>query len=276
MRLRRHSIALILCAVAVAQQDWPAGLQEAFRKAVEAQKAGRLEEAEKGFLGVLAQGGKAAFVYNNLGIVYRQRGEHAKAIGQFREALRLDADYAQPRALLGASLLAVGRVEEALAELRRAEKQLPDDPLVLLSLARALSRTGDPEGAVEKLRKLRRLNPREPEYAYLLGRAYLELSAHYFRRIRSADPDSARFHQVIGENYFLEGRYREAIPALERALKADPHLPGVHLTLARIYLKLGRPDDARRELDAELAVMPTSALAKALRRRLEQAAAPRE
>ena len=91
------ALVLILASFALAEEDLSPSLAELFSKAVEAQKSGKLEAAEKGFLEVLQRGGRKAFVYNNLGIIYRLREDHERAIAQFREAARLDAGYAAPR-----------------------------------------------------------------------------------------------------------------------------------------------------------------------------------
>src|SRR5262245_17650612 len=85
--------------------ELPEALRAPFIEAVQALKAGRLDEAETLFRRVLDQGGKEAYVYNNLGLVYQQRGRHEPAVEQFREAIRRDPAYTAPRVALGASLL---------------------------------------------------------------------------------------------------------------------------------------------------------------------------
>ena len=105
---------MIVACVALGAQSLPPALTELFNKGVQAEKAGQLDAAEKAFLAVLEQGGKQAFVYNNLGIMYRERGDDERALAQFREAVRLDAKYAAPRVLMGSSLLALGRVKKPL------------------------------------------------------------------------------------------------------------------------------------------------------------------
>ena len=245
------------------------GLERVFQEGVQAEKAGHLDEAEKAFLRVLRQGGDVAFVHNNLGIVYQQRRDHLRAIAQFREALRLDADYAAPRALLGASLLALGKVGEATRELETAVKLAPREPLVHLELARAYERAGNPTGMVDQYHALRQLSPQDPEYAYQLGSAYLKLSAGCLRQILELDPRSARAYQVRAEIYRNRGRMEQAIRAFQRAFEIDPAFPGVHLALAQIYLEQGKAADARQELDLELAVVPESVAALALKKRLE-------
>ena len=107
----RGSLLLMVTCVAMAAQSLPPALTELFNKGVQAQKAGQLDAAEKAFLAVLEQGGKQAFVYNNLAIVYRERGDDERALAQFRQAVRLNANYAAPRVLMGSSLLALGRVK---------------------------------------------------------------------------------------------------------------------------------------------------------------------
>ena len=267
----RVALLLIVTGVALAAQDLPPNLTELFNKGVQAEKAGRLDEAEKAFLALLEQGGKKAFVYNNLGIVYRDRGDDQRALVQFREAVRLDARYAAPRVLMGSSLLALGRVKEAVVELEAAVKVDPRETAARLELARAYARAHNLSGAVEQFRQLRRQAPRDPEYAYQLGRAYMQLSAWCIGEITRVAPDSARVHQMLAENRVTQGRTGEAVRAYLKAAAADPRLPGIHLALAQIYVQEGKPDEARSEIERELAIVPENAMALAFKRKLEGA-----
>ena len=275
--------AVLLCTVlglrfparGQAQGTIPEALQDLFRQGVEAQKAGRLEEAEKVFQQVLARGGKAAFVYNNLGIVYQARREHEKAATQFREAIRLQPGYAAPRILLGASLLALGRTAEATQQLERAVKLQPQEPLAREQLARAYERGENFRGLVEQYRALLELQPNHPEYLYQLGGAYLKLAAWCHRQMAAQNPNSARVLQSLAETYRQQGYPDIAAQVFQRAAKADPAMPEVHFALALIYLEKNEPDAARAELEKELALVPSSVAAQALLRKLkagEQAA----
>jgi Flp pilus assembly protein TadD len=257
-------------------EELPAVLQPSFEEGVQALKAGRLDEAEAAFVRVLQRGGKTAYVHNNLGLVYQQRGRHREAVAQFREAVRLDPSYAAPRVVLGASLLALDRVGEATSQLERAVKLVPREPLARLQLARAYERAANWTGAGEQYRALQDLAPRDPEYAYLRGRAYLRLSEWCLRELKKIDPGSARLQQALGHNYRVQGRSDLAVRAFERAARADPTLPEIHLALAQIYLEQQRWADARREIERELAIVPESAGARALEARLraEEAKSP--
>ncbi len=246
----------------------PPALEEVFNQGVEAEKAGKLDAAEKAFLRVLAGGGDRAFVHNNLGIVYQQRGDHTRAVAEFREAIRLDPGYASPRILLGASLAAAGHEREARRELEAAVKLAPREPLAHLELAKVYERADNPAGAVDEYLALGELSPQDPEYAYQLGSAYLKLSAGCFRQILELEPHSARAFELRGEIYRERGETEPARRALARALELDPAFPGIHLMLAQIYLGQGNAAEARKELDRELAVVPDSLAALALRKKL--------
>jgi tetratricopeptide (TPR) repeat protein len=250
-------------------QELPPALRAPFEAGVQALKAGRLDEAEAAFRRVLREGGRTAFVHNNLGIVYQRREQHDQAVAELREAVRLDPAYVAPRILLGASLLALGRPAEAAAALERAVKLGPREPLARRELARAHERAGDLPRAVEQYRKLRELAPNDPENAYQLGRAYLALSEWSLKRLREVDPRSARLQQALGHNYRVQGKPELAEQAFRRAAEADPRLPEIHLALAQLYAEQKRWADARAEVERELALVPESAGALALRRWLE-------
>lgn len=247
----------------------PSSLQQLFTKGVEAQKAGQLDVAEKDFLEVLRQGGKVSFVYNNLGIVYQMQGEHTRAVEQFREAARLQPDFVAPRILMGASLLAMGKVAEATRELQIAVKLQPSEPLARLELAKAYARAENFPARAEQLRALRKLAPQEPEYAYQLGDAYMKLAGWCAQEMDRINPRSARVYQMLGEEFRVQpGRIERAIREFQRAARADPKLPGLHQALAEIYLEQGKIADAQGEIEKELAIVPESVAALRLKQKL--------
>jgi tetratricopeptide (TPR) repeat protein len=262
-------LVVLLPAAPVALAQDAATPQATFERGVEALKAGRLADAEAAFRRVLQDGGREAYVYNNLAIVHQQQGRHREAIAECREAIRLDAAYPAPRVVMGGSLLALGRVAEAVTALEGAVKLQPKERLVREQLARAYERAGRPSAAIEQYRVMRALAPADPEAAYQLGRAYLRLSEWAMQRLRDVDPGSARLFQALGHNYRVQGRADLAVRAFERALAADPKLPEVHLALAQIHAAQGNWTSARAEVERELAIVPESAGALALQRRIE-------
>jgi tetratricopeptide (TPR) repeat protein len=244
-------------------------LQDVFSQGVAALQAGQLDSAEKAFLQVLKEGGRLPFVHNDLGIVYAQRGQRDQALAEFREAIRLDPNYVAPRVLMGSTLLAMNRPSEAAHELAVAVRLNPGDPLAHLQFAQALKREENYLGVVEEFRELRKLAPRDPEYAYQSTRAYLDLSAWCFRQITRLQPNSARAYQALGNNFRAESKPEAAVRAFQRAAQADPKMPEIHLSLAEIYFEQGKKEEARKEIEQELGIVPESAAALALKKKLD-------
>ena len=256
---------------AFAQQQLPPALEAVFNEGVRALKENRLSDAEQAFRRVIERGGKLAFVFNNLGIVHQQQGDHQKAVAQFREAIRLQPAYPAPRLLIGSSLLALGRAAEAARELEQVIKLLPQEKQAHLQLARAYERAGNWLGTVDQYRFLKELAPQEPEYVYQLGKAYLKLSEWSYQQMMRAHPRSARLYQALGHQYLLQGRIELAIQSLGRAANADPMLPEIHLTLAQVHLERKHISEARREIELELKLIPESQAALLLKQKIEAA-----
>ncbi len=204
------------------------------------------------------------------GLRARQNGSIEKALTEFREAVALDPGSASARMLLGSALLETGKIAAAVRELDRAVKLAPDSAQAHFQLAVAQQRSGDQFAAVAQLRRAAELDSSNDEYAYQLGRAYLQLSEWSVDRIKAVDPKSARLYQVLGESYGAQGKTDLAIEAFTKAAAAAPQLSGTHLALAMIYAQSGRNDEALREIDREIELAPESAAALAFKRQLSQ------
>jgi tetratricopeptide (TPR) repeat protein len=265
------AIACTLHLDSPAQQNLPAALEKLFETGVQALKAGDLDSAEKSFESVLRRGGKAAFVYHNLGIVHQQRGDHAKAVIQFREALRLQPNFGQARLLFGVSLLALGKISEATKELERAVKLLPREPRARIRLAKAYELRNNWFAVIDQYQALREMAPQEAEYAYQLGRAYARLSEWSHKQIIQINPDAARLHQSLGQQYLMQGQYDRAIGEYKRAAEVDPQLKEIHLALALIYLEQKKFKEALQEVEQELKLVPGSRKALDVKQKIDAA-----
>jgi Tetratricopeptide repeat len=81
---------------------------------------------------------KSAEAHNFLGSALASLGRNAEAIGEFRSALELRADYSNARFNLANGLVKAGRREEAVEEYRRILEKQPDDELTRDRLEKAL------------------------------------------------------------------------------------------------------------------------------------------
>ena len=115
----------------------------------------------------IAEGQKAlaldpngAEVYNHLGFYLHMAGRPAEAIPLLEKAIRLNPyppSFYYTR--LGAAYIAAGRVEEAIAECRKAIKRQPDDVFALITLAIIYKLQGREEVSRSFTQKVLRIMP---------------------------------------------------------------------------------------------------------------------
>jgi tetratricopeptide (TPR) repeat protein len=158
-----------------------------------------------------------------------------------------------------------GRTQSAIKQFHDILRATPAPEIAgqaRLELVRIHQRRGEWWESAEQLRELRKLAPQEAEYAYQLGLAYQNLSKWAFERMRTIAPSSARTGQILAEQYSVRGEIDKAVAAYNNAIAADPKLAGSHLALAILYLRAGKREDAKIEIDRELEIAPESAMAK--------------
>lgn len=147
---------------------------------------------------------------------YRAR-EWEQAIALFQQIVRQDPDTAEWWTELGWALNAVGRHEEALEALRRAEALAPENPW----------------------------NPQGQARAYLaLGRLSDALAAA--TRATHLDPTRLGPYQLRVRIYLERGQYDAVVAAALTGLRAHPDDAYLRRALAQAYEKLGWSDLAER------------------------------
>ena len=264
-----------IAAGVFAQENLPPSLETKIAAGVQALKSGDLDSAEQVFSDVLRQGIKHPLIYHNLGVIAQGRGKHPEAVTRFRQALALQPDYGPSRLLLGSSLLALRKNTEALGELKRAVTLMPEEPQAHLQLARAYKASDNWIAAVQEFQRLVQLAPQEPEYSYQLGTALAKLSGWSYSQITRINPNSARLHQALGQEYVIQEKYDLAIDAYQQAARSDPKLPEIHLAMAFLWLELKKFDEALAEIQLELKLVPESKAAVETKARIEATMAAR-
>lgn len=125
------------------------------------------------------------------------------AIAHLTQAIELRADYLRARKLRAEVLKAMGQFAEMLADAEALVAADGENEEYLILLAEALAATGQNEAAVEKLEKVRALNPFGTEAVLQLGRLY-ELGTQWDKALALYDeaiellPDFAGAYQARG------------------------------------------------------------------------------
>ena len=141
---------------------------------------------------------------------------------EFQRAIELNPGYATAHHWYGSHLLLLGRYDDALAELRKAQSLDPLSLIINADLAEALVIAHSSDEAIQQSRKT------------------IEI-----------DPGFALAHTQLGQAYLQKNMPAEAIAELQKAVQLSSGGPACISNLARAYATSGKSRDAR-ELLAEL------------------------
>lgn len=181
--------------------------------------AGELELAEAHYRESLAIEPQPA-IHNDLGFVLERQGMTDEAAEQYRAALALDPDSAAAHANLGGALARSGQLEEAERHLRASLDAKPSAP-TWAGLGFVLWKQGRVDDAVGALEAAIAADATHPAAYDLLGGIRLEqgkpeAAVALFRRLAQVQP-SALAHQKLAEVLFRLGRADEARREMEMA-----------------------------------------------------------
>jgi tetratricopeptide (TPR) repeat protein len=184
---------------------------------------------------------------------------YAEAAAAYRALLEEDPDNPALRLRLGASLLQLGRPDEALPPLEAAEKTVPGDAAILQVLGQAYLAAGRFAEAAARFQGLLEITPGDPGLLVRLGACEyqggdFEAAASSFRTALETQPDNGRALAGLGMSLNALERPAKARPVLERAVAQAPSDRMARLALAHTLTELGeflRADELLRRLTEE-------------------------
>jgi tetratricopeptide (TPR) repeat protein len=195
--------------------------------------------------------------------VHADLGEHEYAVDEGERYLRERPDDAKARILVAQSLVRMGRSEDArqrLTALPEAER----DGETWYALGRLAFSEGKLDEAWANLLRADELRPNHPNVLRtLMGieRARTGKLAESKARVRAAveaEPDSARLVQLDATLAFLEGDLPRAEARYKRAIELDPGDVSAYEELARLYVVTGRRAETIATYEKALAGQPDS------------------
>lgn len=156
-----------------------------------------------------------AEAHNQTGLVHLQAGDDAQAIAAFRQAIKIRPEYADAHANLGATLTPTD-VDESIRELQKAVELQPGllKAQFNLAIAYGSSPRYGPAKEIEQLRKLLAMDANHPRAEFALGKALVRT-----------------------------GKVQEAVPHLDRAVKAEPQFGEAQYQLGLALARIGRGEE---------------------------------
>jgi choline-sulfatase len=241
-----------------------APLFRAFEEATAMLNAGRARDAAAS-LEQLVRDDPANHVFREtLARAFRQRGDAARAIALYRQAVALAPNDADAWYNLAVALQESGNTRESATALAEAAKRDPNRPEIHNIRGAALAEGGNLAEAEKEFRATIAADPRNARAYNNLGNVLSamnrrdEAAAAYRKAIdlapRYADPLNG-----LGAMLVSDGRARDALPYFDRAMQIAPDYYEAQMNRAVALLMSGDNTAAAAELKRLLARLPSSA-----------------
>jgi tetratricopeptide (TPR) repeat protein len=196
---------------------------------------------------------------------------------EFRQALALRPDYAPAHQYMAYYFLAMGDVDQMIAEQQRAASIEPKSPLLRTAVGEAYYQARRYKESIELSQQALAIDPHYADAIINIGRAYEQVGMYpqaeqAYRSILAFAPDEPALLALVGHLYAVTGqrtKAREIISQLQQ-ISGSRYVPSVYVGL--IYIGLGDKDRAFAWLDKAyeercdyLVYLPTDPMADPLR-----------
>ncbi len=230
----------------------------------------RLESLHALYDRMASRGDDVADLYAVLGDSYRRRGALDAAEGAYRRAGDLNPALLNPRLGQGMIAMRTGRWSDAVRFFEEARTMNPELAGLDMNLGLAYTELGQKKNAIVSYRRAIRLDPDDVSAMNNLGLLYMEEdddrgAESVFLDALEREPDFCEAHNNLGLLYRKMKRTEQAVHAFRKSLGCR-ETSLAHRNLAAALLTVGQRAEARRHLEACLALDPRQKDAAELRR----------
>jgi tetratricopeptide (TPR) repeat protein len=236
-------------------------IRDILERAIEAHKSGRLDDAKRLYLEILAIDVTHAKSLYGLGLIAHQVGSLDAAARMMQRAIAVSPRDAAYHRGLGAVLREQGNEDEAFAEYETTLKLAPDDEDAHFNLADILRRRGNLAEAERHFNRAAALRPNcsetyESLSSVLLRQGKLDEARVAFERALRHDPNNLVALQNLGNLLVNCGELDSAILHFERALALKPDLAEAYNGMGAAFQDQGKLDAAEASYNKALACNP--------------------
>jgi tetratricopeptide (TPR) repeat protein len=231
----------------------PADVSALLKTAQEALDHQDFETAAKALKIVVASQPDLVAAWFNLAYAESALHQDDDAVRDYQKAIALEPDLYPARLNLGILLVEAHRADAAAEQLGKAVELKPQDARAHLYYGRALSLAGKPDLAEKQFQEALRLDPAQAIAHYDVGQIELQQKRYEDARAsfeKAAALDAKLSQAQLGLALALEGlnQTAQAAPRYEAYLAAKPDDLETRFHLARVYLNLGKNQEALDDL----------------------------
>lgn len=251
---------MLLClSLSCAAQGTVEQPQELMRKAVEAQQAGRFDEAVQDYRILAKQYPNIFEIRSNLGAALAGEGRYTEAIAEYQKALAIQPNPAV-RLNLALAYYKSQDYEKAAPALKQVHAEEPANMQAIELLADCYLRLQQNRNAIALLTPIQNQDPGNDAVTYLLGTALVrdgqaaQGQKVIDRLLRNGD--SAESRMLIGTAAFMARDYERARVELEKAIELNPNLAEVYTYYGKALLESGDQAGGQKALEKALELDP--------------------
>ncbi|MDQ3743839.1 MAG: tetratricopeptide repeat protein [Acidobacteriota bacterium] len=183
---------------------------------------------------------KAALDLFQKALEAERKGENDKAMSLLSEAIAQYPQFGLAHGELGMLYYRAGKIDQALEEMKVAEKAVPDDPQVQMNYGMVLVEKKDYAEAEKQLRRAAKRLDKSAQLHTLLGVAVMrqrgtdpataeaklaEAEKEFQQSIKLGGDPAGRAHYYLGGIYWSRHENKKAAQELELYLKQSPNAP---------------------------------------------------
>lgn len=201
--------------------------------------------------------------YHNLGVIDARASRYSDAADNFSEAARWNPSVARLDHNWGLAAFLAQRYDQATAPLERELGRTPSDPTVRQMLGLSYYMTDQFAKSAETFRPILEELPDNAGLLYAAGVSFLRsgdavTGGNILSRMIEHGSNTPEVHLMIGQAYYEQSKFPDALAEFHRALEMNPHVPEAHYSVGMIFIKQGMLEKAALEFRSELTLDPKS------------------
>jgi len=224
---------------------------------------GQADEAMDQFQKSLQINPNFADAHSNLGSALAQKGQVDQAMVQYQESLQIYPNSSDAHSKLGTAFLQKGQMEQAMAQFQKALEINPNIAEAQNNLGLTFSQKGQVDEAIAHFQRALEINPNLAEAHYNLGNSLLQKrqvdeARNQFQMTVEINPNHAEAHNNLGNALVHEGRVAEAIDQYQKALEINPNFADAHSNLGIVLFQSSHVNEAIAQFQEALRLEPNN------------------
>jgi len=203
-------------------------------------------------------------IYNNMGIIYKKKGNYIKAIECYQRAIEINPDDETSYYNMGNIYIEKNKYDKAIEYYKKAIEINPLSASTNYNMGIAYYDKDNFDITINCFQKAIEINPRDADTYYNLGLVYgnkdnYDKAIEYFKKAIEIEPDYAESYYSMGHVYRKKNNYTKTIECWQKALEINPDYSEAYRNMGVAYQNKGNYEKAIECYQKVLEINPDDA-----------------